>query len=362
MTFNATITWAPQWDEPRWSPEMADLVNDHWKASIPTSFALHVVNRNKLSRPGRGRALRQSLGHLHLSRTRRLRNAFNALIVNLAVADFCMMTILSPILFVNTLYGRWIFGANVCRFYGFSGALFGTASIITMAGIALERYLVICRPLIGIKKTSRRRSTVMIIFIWIYSFCWATPPLFGLNQYVLEGFLMTCSFDYLDRGSGSRAYILAMCVGVYVLPLLLIGFAYASISWKVRASRRFLNEMFRSRSSHSIARSAVVCHNGALLRRYCPELRRSIKIARITFTTVVCWTVAWTPYTAVALMGLAAWTSQLTPLVAQLPAIFGKSAACYNPIVYVFAHQRYRRALRKQLAILCRGKRPHQRQ
>ncbi|OWA55299.1 hypothetical protein BV898_19682 [Hypsibius exemplaris] len=93
------------------------------------------------------------------------------------------------------------------------------------------------------------------------------------HDQVLEGFLMTCSFDYLDRGSGSRAYILAMCVGVYVLPLLLIGFAYASISWKVRASRRFLNEMFRSRSSHSIARSAVVCHNGALLRRYCPELR-----------------------------------------------------------------------------------------
>ncbi|OWA55350.1 hypothetical protein BV898_19734 [Hypsibius exemplaris] len=43
MAFNTTTTWAPQWGEPRWSPEMADLVDDHWKASIPTSFALHVV-------------------------------------------------------------------------------------------------------------------------------------------------------------------------------------------------------------------------------------------------------------------------------------------------------------------------------
>ncbi|OWA54110.1 putative Rhodopsin, partial [Hypsibius exemplaris] len=133
MTFNTTITLTPQWGEPRWTPEMADLVNDHWKAFIPTSFALHVVTGTSCLCLG----VVALFGNLSVicifSRIRGLRNAFNALIVNLAVADFCMMTILSPILFVNSLYGRWIFGANVCRFYGFSGALFGTASIITMA-------------------------------------------------------------------------------------------------------------------------------------------------------------------------------------------------------------------------------------
>ncbi|OWA52064.1 Melanopsin [Hypsibius exemplaris] len=366
MALNTTTTWAPQWGEPRWTPEMADLVDDHWKASIPTSFALHVVTGTSCLGLGMIALFGNFLVIYIFSRTRGLQNASNALIVNLAVADFCMMTLLSPILFVNSLYGRWIFGANVCRFYGFSGSLFGTASIITMAGIALERYLVICRPLTGFKKSSsRRRPTVMIIFIWIYSFSWATPPLFGLNQYVLEGFLTTCSFDYLDRGIVSRAYILAMCVGVYVLPLMMIGFAYGSISWKVCASRRFQDGMVRSRSSHSVGRSAVAGHNEALLKKQldCPELKsslkRSIKMAKITFMTVVCWTVAWTPYTVVALMGFAAWTSLLTPLVAQLPAIFAKTAACYNPVVMCWAPT-LSPVLSKQLAIVCRRKRPLQ--
>ncbi|OWA54109.1 hypothetical protein BV898_18526 [Hypsibius exemplaris] len=83
-------------------------------------------------------------------------------------------------------------------------------------------------------------------------------------------------------------------------------------------------------------------------------------MAPILVRKSACWTVAWTPYTVVALMGFAAWTSQLTPLVAQLPAIFAKTAACYNPVVYVLAHQRYRQVLSKQLAIVCRGKRPLQ--
>nr|QYF06590.1 rhabdomeric opsin [Acutuncus antarcticus] len=60
-------------------------------------------------------------------------------------------------------------------------------------------------------------------------------------------------------------------------------------------------------------------------------MRREIVAAKGTFIVVMCWTIAWTPYAVVALLGFASYTSLLTPLVAQLPAVFAKTAAVYNP-------------------------------
>jgi L-cystine uptake protein TcyP (sodium:dicarboxylate symporter family) len=133
----------------------------------------------------------------------------------------------------------------------------------------------------------------------------------------LEGFLTTCSFDYLDSSTISQTFILAMCIGVYIGPLVLITASYSIITWNVYIHSKRLRT------------SQIPTNKNDL--KFFSKMRREISTAKATFIVVVCWTIAWTPYAVVALLGFASYTSVLTPLVAQFPAVFAKTAAVYNP-------------------------------
>nr|QYF06610.1 rhabdomeric opsin [Macrobiotus pallari] len=60
--------------------------------------------------------------------------------------------------------------------------------------------------------------------------------------------------------------------------------------------------------------------------------KREVKTAKIAAVIIGCWCIAWTPYAVVALIGIGTDGSYLTPIASQLPALFAKSAAVYNPI------------------------------
>lgn len=71
-----------------------------------------------------------------------------------------------------------------CEFYAFCGALFGITSMITLTAIALDRYLVITRPL-AIGVVSKRRVALVLLGVWLYSLAWSLPPFFGWSKWVV---------------------------------------------------------------------------------------------------------------------------------------------------------------------------------
>jgi len=56
-------------------------------------------------------------------------------------------------------------------------------------------------------------------------------PLFnvGLQPYQHEGYLVSCSFDYLSNDGATRAYIFAFFIAAFLLPLSVITFSYYNI-------------------------------------------------------------------------------------------------------------------------------------
>lgn len=69
-----------------------------------------------------------------------------------------------------------------CEFYAFCGALFGISSMITLTAIALDRYLVITRPLATIGVASKKRAAFFLLGVWLYSLAWSLPPFFGWSK------------------------------------------------------------------------------------------------------------------------------------------------------------------------------------
>lgn len=54
---------------------------------------------------------------------------------------------------------------------------------------------------------------------------------------------------------------------------------------------------------------------------------------------IVAFMVGWTPYAAFSILVTAHPTIVLDPRLASIPAFFSKTAAVYNPIIYVFMNK-----------------------
>uniref|UniRef100_I6SGT1 Onychopsin n=1 Tax=Epiperipatus cf. isthmicola LH-2012 TaxID=1200982 RepID=I6SGT1_9BILA len=270
--------------------------------------------------------------------TKGLRTPSNIFVINLAFSDFMMMATNFPVYVYNSYYQHWALGSFICEIYGFCGAFFGTLSIVTMAVISIDRYYVIVKPFVVMRKMNHTKATFIVAGVWIYVLAWCLPPFFGWNAYVPEGFLTTCSFDSLSDGFYNKAFVFGLFLGAYALPLSIILYCYFYIFKEVAKHEA---EFKRKAKEMNVA---SLRGNEEFMKK-----RREIKTAKIAFSIIFLWIFAWTPYAVVALMGVFTDHSKITPLVSNLPAVFAKTAAVYNPIVYAISHPKFRSALRKKL-------------
>nr|XP_036218947.1 neuropeptide SIFamide receptor [Bactrocera oleae]XP_036218953.1 neuropeptide SIFamide receptor [Bactrocera oleae] len=255
-------------------------------------------------------------------RCKSLRTPANTLVINLAVSDLLML-MKCPIAIFNNFKQGPALGDVGCRIYGFVGGLSGTASIGTLTAIALDRYNVVVHPLDPLRKTAKVRSAYIITIIWIYSFAFSIVPALdiGLSVYVPEGFLTTCSFDYLDKGLGPRIFMFSFFVAAWCVPFGIICFSYFYILKVVFAANRIQSSKDKNKTEQ--------------------------KLALIVVGIIGLWFLAWTPYSIVAMMGVFGKQKYLTPLGSMIPALFCKTAACIDPYFYAATHPRFRMEFRR---------------
>ncbi len=63
------------------------------------------------------------------------------------------------------------------------------------------------------------------------------------------------------------------------------------------------------------------------------------QVTRMVVVMIVAFMVAWTPYAAFSIVVTALPNIHLDPRLAAVPAFFSKTAAVYNPIIYVFMNK-----------------------
>ncbi|XP_045698206.1 melanopsin [Phyllostomus hastatus] len=272
-------------------------------------------------------------------RSRSLRTPANMFIINLAISDFLMSFTQAPVVFASSLYKRWLFGEAGCKFYAFCGALFGITSMITLTAIALDRYLVITRPLATIGVVSKRRAALVLLGVWLYALAWSLPPFFGWSAYVPEGLLTSCSWDYVSFTPSVRAYTMLLFCFVFFLPLLVIIYCYVFIFRAIRETGQAL-QTFGSCEGHSE------------LPRQQQRLQSEWKTAKIVLLVILLFVLSWAPYSTVALMAFAGYAHVLTPYMNSVPAVIAKASAIHNPIIYAITHPKYRMAIAQHLPCL----------
>ncbi|XP_068149811.1 opsin, ultraviolet-sensitive [Drosophila tropicalis] len=251
------------------------------------------------------------------SNRKSLRTPANILVMNLAICDFLML-VKCPIAIYNNIKEGPALGDIACRIYGFVGGLSGTCAIGTLTAIALDRYNVVVHPLQPLRRCSRLRSYLVIVMIWCYSFLFAIMPALdiGLSVYVPEGYLTTCSFDYLNKETPARIFMALFFVAAYCIPLTCIMFSYFYILKVVFTANRIQSNKDKAKTEQ--------------------------KLTFIVAAIIGLWFLAWSPYAVVAMMGVFGLEHHITPLGSMIPALFCKTAACVDPYLYAATHPRFR--------------------
>ncbi|XP_036451514.1 opsin 4xa [Colossoma macropomum] len=269
---------------------------------------------------------------------KKLRTPPNYFIMNLAVSDFLMATTQSPIFFVNCMYKEWVFGEIGCKMYAFCGALFGITSMINLLAISIDRYIVITKPLQAIRWTSKRRTLLSILLVWLYSLAWSLAPLLGWSSYIPEGLMTSCTWDYVTSTPANKSYTLMLCCFVFFIPLGIISYCYFFMFLAIRSTSR------------DVERLGTHVRKTTLIQEQ--SIKTEWKLAKVAFVVIIVYVLSWSPYAFVTLIAWAGYSSILTPYSKAVPAVIAKASAIYNPIIYAIIHSKYRNTLAEKIPCL----------
>jgi len=95
-----------------------------------------------------------------------LRSPTHSLIVNLAVADLLLGVTVLPLSATRELSGVWLLGPSLCSIWTALDVLCCTASILSLCGISVDRYIGVSRPLAYSRILTKRRARGLIAGIW----------------------------------------------------------------------------------------------------------------------------------------------------------------------------------------------------
>ncbi|KAG1954883.1 vertebrate ancient long opsin b [Pimephales promelas] len=252
-------------------------------------------------------------------RYKQLRKPLNYIIVNLSVADFLVSLTGGTISFLTNARGYFFLGVWACVLEGFAVTFFGIVALWSLAILAFERFFVICRPLKNVR-LGGKHAAMGLVFVWTFSFICTIPPVLGWNSYTVSKIGTTCEPNWYSTDYYDHTYIITFFITCFILPLGVIIISYGKLMQKLRK---------------------VSNTHGRLGNARKPDR----EVARMVIVMIVAFMVGWTPYAAFSIIVTACPTIYIDPRLGSIPAFFSKTAAVYNPIIYVFMNKQFRKCL-----------------
>ncbi|XP_072038975.1 melatonin receptor type 1B-A-like [Amphiura filiformis] len=160
----------------------------------------------------------------------KLRSVHNIFIVNLAVADLFVTTLVIPFAIVGAIGNGSFFCQHdaICQVMGLLLVVSCGTSVWSIASIAIERYIYICYNHVYFKIYNRVTFPIIIVCIWVYAFLLDLPNFVGWGEHLFKVELLACTFRPV------RGYIWFINVFGGGIPFLILSFCYTQIYLFVR--------------------------------------------------------------------------------------------------------------------------------
>ncbi|XP_041944140.1 green-sensitive opsin-2-like [Alosa sapidissima] len=249
---------------------------------------------------------------------KKLRQPLNFILVNLAVAGMIMVCFGFTITITSAVNGYFILGPMACAIEGFMATLGGQVALWSLVVLAVERYIVVCKPM-GSFKFGTNHAAAGVAFTWVMAMSCAAPPLVGWSRYIPEGLQCSCGPDYytLSPEYNNESYVIYMFVCHFFVPVIIIFFTYGSLVCTVKAAAAQQQDSASTQKAEK-------------------------EVTRMCILMVLGFLIAWTPYATVAAWIFFNKGSAFSAQFMAIPAFFSKSSSIYNPVIYVLLNKQFR--------------------
>lgn len=324
-----------------------------------------------------------------IRRHRQLRTTTSMYIISLAISDLCcglgmpigLLAKYIPDLFLHSLY--------VC-ILPFCILLTVLASaILNLLAVSIDRYIALKNPLRYAAIMTKKRSRIIIISTWIFSFLIGSIPFVWHHK---ETYTPHSNTGYCQwYRVVTRGYMIMYTVLILSLPIVVIMALYIKIFFIARSHARSIDSRARvaaiSRASAppsvtEMSRVNTTAHpqgiprkklsdtgsisstsSRTLMSKLTVESRVAMTIGMIVFTFVVCWL----PLTVTLLLGvLGGGNCEVSPEVRGWLGLLALLNSFFDPFIYTIRTKDFRVAFRELLTrarsrcagSVCRPRRP----
>ncbi len=216
---------------------------------------------------------------LSVLRNDHLRSVRNFFLVNLSCSDtvVCMTSvILTP---VTAFLKNWIFGKILCYVVPMFQCMSICISTFTLTCIAIDRYLLICRP--ERKPITSSGAFIMISLVWLISIGITIPLVAHMRIMIIPDVCGVFCSENWSSELARIAYGTVILIVQFLLPFSIMGYCYNRIC--ARLNRGIL---VRRASSLSANHCALTNSEKRVLRRKC-RTNRMLILMVIVFGS--CW-------------------------------------------------------------------------
>ncbi|KFM79790.1 G-protein coupled receptor moody, partial [Stegodyphus mimosarum] len=291
-----------------------------------------------------------------LSKSKRLRNATTAFVINLCVSDLLLCSFSLPFSSVTFIERGWNYGDTLCTLLPMVRYSNGAVSIFSVVSITLNRYVLVAHPRQYSKLYKPRYIALMIITIWITSIIFLIPPLFeAWGKYDYDPTVGTCSIIKVN-GKSPKTFLYLFAFGLMSVVFIL---CYIRIFWVVhRASKKIQNELQMSSSTATISSFSPKLyrlrnfhrHSGVHLdRSFWKRDNKELRVLKVMLVIFITFLICFLPVSIVKIFRDEDEISILN-LVGYLGVYF---SSIINPVIYVVTSREYRKAY---IELFCKRK------
>ncbi|XP_038055090.1 beta-4C adrenergic receptor-like [Patiria miniata] len=273
--------------------------------------------------------------------SRKLRTTTNVFVVNLSLADLFTCLFLPWNIVALLSPTGWPMDGTVCAIAAVVLFTCVSCSVYTLAAIAINRFVIITRPMRKYKTYySRWKLVLMVGVTWGVSLFIAIIPLiFGLGELGYDTKYSTCT--HKTSHPLSDYYSMAQAMLIYPIPMVTIVVCYVAVFRHVRNHAKSITEQSESSSTQSQFATQPTMRRES--SHHQSISRRQVEITKNLFYVVCAFILCITPYCAALVI------PRSEPFIPWAGAVI-LANSCINPAIYATKHPYFKQVIR---AILC---------
>ncbi|XP_040035502.2 5-hydroxytryptamine receptor 1F [Gasterosteus aculeatus] len=171
--------------------------------------------------------------------TKTFHSVTSVLIMNLAISDLLVAVGVMPFVALSIMNRGWVECTDLCLYVGYTSSVYCTASVLTLAAIALDRYHSIVDCLLYSSRCTPWRTGCVVMWIWLQAVVTSCPPLLGWSSVSYVVPMFNCAVKW----SSSPSYTAFMAALSYLIPAVVILFCYVNIVKVARGHARRIHTL-----------------------------------------------------------------------------------------------------------------------